>query len=98
MREEGKIITLHTPELDDIVINIANKEKAISKISQERESLKTNPDRTLYLKQVMYFPLTPEECFLSSQENMFDVDAAKRQQQKLLTQENVVKTRTKLHK
>jgi hypothetical protein len=35
----------------------------------------------------MYFPLTPEECFLSSQENMFDVDAAKRQQQKLLTQE-----------
>jgi LAGLIDADG-like domain len=87
LREEGKITTLHTPELDDIVINVANKEKAISKISQERESLKTNPDRTLYLKQVMYFPLTPEECFLSSQENMFNIESAKRQQSRLYQQE-----------
>lgn len=72
--------------LSKIEINVANKEKAVDTINKERESKKTNPDRTLYLKQIMYFPLTAEECFLSSQENMFDVEAAKRQQQKLLLQ------------
>ena len=73
-------------ELSKIEINVANKEKAIATIGKEREAKKTNPDRTLYLKQIMYFPLTAEECFLSSQENMFDVEAARRQQQKLLLQ------------
>ena len=73
-------------QLSKIEINVANKEKAIATIGKEREAKKTNPDRTLYLKQIMYFPLTAEECFLSSQENMFDVEAARRQQQKLLLQ------------
>jgi hypothetical protein len=72
--------------LSKIEINVANKEKAVDIINKEREAKKTNPDRTLYLKQIMYFPLTAEECFLSSQENMFDVEAARRQQQKLLIQ------------
>lgn len=72
--------------LSKIEINVANKEKAVITINKEREAKKTNPDRTLYLKQIMYFPLTAEECFLSSQENMFDVEAARRQQQKLLIQ------------
>lgn len=87
LRAEGKITETNTPELDSIIINVANKEKAVAKITQEREALKSNPDRTLYLKQIMYFPLTPEECFLSSQENMFNIESAKRQQSKLLQQE-----------
>jgi len=86
LREEEKIFHA-TPELDKIIINVANKEKAVKIILAEREALKSNPDRTLYLKQIMYFPLTAEECFLSSQENMFDVEAARRQQQKLLINE-----------
>lgn len=73
--------------LHKLMINVANKEKAIKIITAERENKKANPDRTLYLKQIMYFPLTEEECFLSSQENMFDVGAAKRQKQKLLLNE-----------
>jgi hypothetical protein len=91
LRQEGKLTDTDTAELNSILINVANKETATAKITQERESLKTNPDRTLFLKQVMYFPLTPEECFLSSQENMFDVDSAKRQQQKLLNLERTGK-------
>jgi len=63
---------------------VSDKEKALETINSEREALKNNPDRTLYLKKVMYYPLTVEECFLSSQENMFDVQAAKRQKEKLI--------------
>lgn len=74
-------------ELHKIIINVADKEKAITIINEEREAAKLNPDRTLYLKEIMYYPLTVEECFLSSQENMFDVEAAKRQKTKLLNQE-----------
>jgi len=71
-------------ELHKIEINVANKDKATKLILKEREAKKLNPDRTLYLKEIMYYPLTVDECFLSSQENMFDIESAKRQKQKLL--------------
>ena len=87
LTQEKGIIFPKNNALSKIEINVVNKEKASTTITKEREAKKTNPDRTLYLKQIMYFPLTPEECFLSSQENMFDVEAAKRQKQKLLNQE-----------
>ena len=86
LTQEKGLIFPKNNELSKIEINVVNKEKALATINKEREAKKTNPDRTLYLKQIMYFPLTPEECFLSSQENMFDVEAAKRQKQKLLLQ------------
>jgi hypothetical protein len=86
LTQEKGLVFPKNNELSKIEINVANKEKAITTINKEREAKKTNPDRTLYLKQIMYFPLTAEECFLSSQENMFDVEAAKRQKQKLLLQ------------
>lgn len=73
-------------DLYNIKMWVSDKEKALAKIKAERESLKNNPDRTLYLKSVMYYPLTVDECFLSSQENMFDVQSAKRQKEKLILQ------------
>lgn len=87
LEQEKGITVKKNSDLNKIIINIANKEKAIEIINKEREAKKTNPDRTLYLKQIMYFPLTIEECFLSSQDNMFDVEAAKRQKTRLLSQE-----------
>ena len=87
LSQEKGLVFPKNNALSKIEINVVNKEKALTTITKEREAKKTNPDRTLYLKQIMYFPLTPEECFLSSQENMFDVEAAKRQKQKLLNQE-----------
>lgn len=83
--EEGLNISKKS-ELFKMNIWVSDKEKALAIITAERESLKNNPDRTLYLKKVMYYPLTVEECFLSSQENMFDVGSAKRQKEKLLMQ------------
>ena len=75
-----------TSDLHNIKINVADKIKAKELIMKERLAKKTNPDRQLYLKQIMYYPLTVDECFLSSQENMFDIEGAKRQKQKLIIQ------------
>ncbi|MEI6186985.1 MAG: hypothetical protein WCP46_00590 [Alphaproteobacteria bacterium] len=76
-------------ELSKIEINVADKEKAEALIDKEREDAKTNPDRELYLKQIMYYPKTVEECFLSSQSNIFDVTLAKSQKAKLLALDRV---------
>lgn len=73
-------------DLMNIKIHVSDKQKAEDLINQEREALKNNPDRTLYLKSIMYYPLDVEECFLSSQVNMFDVQSAKRQKDKLILQ------------
>jgi len=74
-------------ELHKIKINVANKDKARKMIEKEREAAKKSPDRTIYLKSVMYYPLTTDECFLSDSDNIFDVEAAKRQKLRLITQE-----------
>lgn len=82
---EGKEVSKKS-DLHNMVMWVSNKENALEVITKERESLKNNPDRTLYLKSVMYYPLTVDECFLSSQENMFSVQDAKRQKEKLILQ------------
>jgi len=74
-------------ELLTIPMYISDKEKAIAVIEKERESAKLHPDRTLYLKQVMYYPITVDECFLSAGQNIFDIEAAKRQKARLINQE-----------
>lgn len=84
--EKGHTLT-KTNELSKIQIHVSDKDKAREVIEAERESAKTNPDRTLYLKQIMYFPLTVDECFMSSSENIFDIEGAKRQKFRLLQQE-----------
>ena len=74
-------------ELSQIEMWVSDKDKALATIEKERAAAKLNPDRTLYLKQVMYFPITVDECFLSANENIFDVEAAKRQKARLLGEE-----------
>ncbi len=70
-------------ELEKIKIYASNKEKATQKILEERELMKGDPDQTKYLKVIMYNPLTEEECFLTASNNIFNVRAAKAQQQRL---------------
>lgn len=74
-------------ELSKIEIYVSDKEQAREVIQKERQAAKLNPDRTIYLKQVMYYPLNAEECFLSIGQNIFDIEAAKRQKQRLLSNE-----------
>lgn len=87
LREERGMNIEIGSELEKITIQVSNKEKARELIEKDREAAKKNPDRTIYLKKIMYYPLTVEECFLSDSDNIFDVEGAKRQKIRLITQE-----------
>ena len=86
--EDTRGVTLpKNSELFTIPMFVTDKEKALEKIQQERAAARLNPDRTIYLKQVMYYPITVDECFLSASQNIFDIEAAKRQKARILSQE-----------
>ncbi len=70
-------------ELKKIKISIADKEKALRTIRDERIQKAADPDQTEYLKQIMYFPVTPQECFLSTSVNFYNRDIAQKQKDKL---------------
>jgi hypothetical protein len=77
-----------TSELSKIIIKVCDKEKAIAKIKAEREEKAKDPDQTDYLKEIMYHPLTPAECFLSSATNFYNGELARLQKAKL-TENNI---------
>jgi len=83
LASEYGIDTSNNSELSQIQISVSDKALAENTILNERIAAKLNPDRTIYLKQIMYFPLTVEECFLSAGENIFDIEGAKRQKHRL---------------
>lgn len=66
------------PLVSDIKILVSDKEKAKAIIEKEREASKKNKDKTIYQKQIMYYPLTVDECFLTKDQNFFDTDVVKR--------------------
>lgn len=74
-------------ELSQLEMWVSDTDKAREVITKEREAAKLNPDRTIYLKQVMYYPITVDECFMSASQNIFDIESAKRQKARLLYQE-----------
>ena len=86
LKEKGLVIK-DDRELRKIKMWVSDKELAKKVIEKEREAAKNNPERAIYLKQIMYYPLTVRECFLSSSENIFDIEAAKRQQIRISQQE-----------
>lgn len=69
--------------LIQIPMAVSDKVKAEALIKQERAEKANDPDRTEYLKLIMYYPLTPKECFLTSAENYYNGGLAKAQQLKL---------------
>lgn len=80
----SKFLELTTPsELDDLIIQVKNEEKALEIIKDQREKSKKSNDSRAILKEMMYYPLTPAECFLSDEGNEFPVEAAKQHQQYL---------------
>lgn len=81
--KEGKIPQGDYPELSKIPILVSNKEKALKKILEDRRLKAMDPDNTEYLKLIMYFPLTPKECFLSSSENFYSTEIAQQQKDNL---------------
>lgn len=72
-------------ELNKLNIEVVDKAAATEKILEERKVKAKDPDQTEYLKLIMYYPLTPEECFLSQSQNIYNVDAAKKRQKQIYT-------------
>lgn len=71
-------------ELYNLEFFHADQEKARTLILSEREKAKNANDPEALLKTTMYYPLTPEECFLTASYNMFGVIAAKKQKENIL--------------
>ena len=66
-------------ELDNVTIWVADEEKGKDLILKSREQIRKSSGMEAYLKEVMYYPLTPEECFLDASENIFPVDLLQEQ-------------------
>jgi len=86
LRSTKETTLTKTPELDKIIFHCSDKEKALELIKQERANKAMDPDQTEYLKLIMYYPLTPKECFLSSSENFYNADIARQQKDRLEVQ------------
>ena len=74
-------------ELDNVTIWVADEEKGKEMILKNREQVKKASGLEAYLKEVMYYPLTHEECFLELSQNIFPVDLLQEQLTKLVSQE-----------
>lgn len=64
-------------ELDEVIIKVKDEELAKQIIEADREQAKRSNDSRALLKAMMYYPLTPDECFLSEGGNDFPIEAAK---------------------
>lgn len=84
----GLYLGLENPsELDNITIWVSDKEKGKEMILKSREQTKKSSGLEAYLKEVMYYPLTHEECFLELSQNIFPVDLLQEQLQKVVNQD-----------
>jgi len=72
-----KNLNIPPGELDKVKIKVSDKNLAEKLILGLREEKAKDPDHSEYLKSVMYFPLTEEECFMSQAVNNFNQDACK---------------------
>ena len=84
----GLFLEKDTPsELDNITMWMADEDKGKEMILKNREQVKKASGLEAYLKEVMYYPLTHEECFLELSQNIFPVDLLQEQLTKLVSQE-----------
>ena len=74
-------------ELDNITVFVSDLEKGNEIILKNREQVKKSSGLEAYLKEVMYYPLTHEECFLEMSQNIFPVDILQEQLQKLVNED-----------
>ena len=77
----------HSSDLHNIKMLVSDEEKAKQVTESNLERLKKAGDRSMYLKEKMYYPLEVDDIFLNEDTNIFDIEAAKRQKTRLLQQE-----------
>jgi hypothetical protein len=71
----------------NIEMLVGDPEKARQITENNLERLKKAGDRVAYLKEKMYYPLEVDDIFLNEDTNIFDIESAKRQKNRLLQQE-----------
>jgi hypothetical protein len=70
--------------LNQVPMMVSNEEKASEITNLNLERLKKAGDRLAYLKEKMYYPQEVDDIFLNEDTNIFDIEAAKRQKNRLL--------------
>jgi hypothetical protein len=83
-------IYLNSPldsELHNVKMLVSNEQKATEITENNLERLKKAGDRLAYLKEKMYYPMEVDDIFLNEDSNIFDIEGAKRQKFRLLSQE-----------
>jgi hypothetical protein len=70
--------------LHEISMMVSNEEKAKEITDNNLERLKKAGDRLAYLKEKMYYPQEVDDIFLNEDTNIFDIEAAKRQKNRLI--------------
>lgn len=71
--------------LHEIPMQVSNEEKADKVTDSDLEALKKSSERSTYLKEKMYYPRKVDDIFLNEDTNIFDIEGARRQQIRLLT-------------
>jgi len=74
-------------DLHNVKMLVSNEEKATKITNDNLERLKKAGDRVAYLKEKMYYPQEVDDIFLNEDTNIFDIEGAKRQKARLLSQE-----------
>jgi hypothetical protein len=73
--------------LHQVKMLVSNEEKATEITNGNLERLRKAGDRMAYLKEKMYYPQEVDDIFLNEDTNIFDIEAAKRQKSRLLSEE-----------
>jgi hypothetical protein len=73
--------------LHQVKMLVSNEEKATEITNSNLERLRKAGDRMAYLKEKMYYPQEVDDIFLNEDTNIFDIEAAKRQKARLLSEE-----------
>ena len=74
-------------DLHNVKMLTSDEDKAREITETNLERLKKAGDRIAYLKEKMYYPLEVDDIFLNEDTNIFDIEAAKRQKNRLMQQE-----------
>lgn len=86
-RESSLGELLGKPKLNDVKMMVADEELATKITTDNLERLKKAGDRIAFLKEKMYYPMEVDDIFLNEDSNIFDIEGAKRQKARLLSQE-----------
>ena len=74
-------------DLHNVKMMVSDEELATKITVDNLDRLKRAGDRLAYLKEKMYYPMEVDDIFLNEDSNIFDIEGAKRQKARLLSQE-----------